>query len=294
MKKWRGKKRTRMLDRQMDLFEKKFSNMIDNAGFSDEEDRALAYLSIFGGYRHQDVVSIEEKQKHLNRKLNGPYAEKFLEWLTTGERDKLLPEEILNHGPEQRVKIIFKAIEHDFDTCEMRNYEILCQLNEVLVNCNDLSFIRIEDVSGSVKDLFDIMGNCVTDPACMTWQFLAIAVKLECIDTYFEKALEANDGTIKGTLPAKLAATCTPTKTSSNLKHKLMHALYNAHRTFDRKIIGKILDNPAKLGNSSFIRAIAKESVRQREAIADINAKNVRKSDSLDGVVRELGSAFNQ
>jgi hypothetical protein len=64
----------------------------------------------------------------------------YLKWLSTGNDD--LPKTFTAQGPQQRVEIIFRAVEVDLDLCKKKNFEILLQLNDMLGICENLDFIN--------------------------------------------------------------------------------------------------------------------------------------------------------
>ena len=73
--------------------------------FSDEDDRDL-HLDIW--QKGWNALPIDRKQQLLDAKITGSCVKDFLAWLV--KSNGKLPESYRSHGPQERLKILFKAI----------------------------------------------------------------------------------------------------------------------------------------------------------------------------------------
>ena len=94
----------------------------------------------------------EDKKKHFERKIDGACKQEFLNWLDLAKDD--LPQSYSSQGPEQKLEIIFGAIELDWAKARTRTFEILVQMNLAMSLIDDFSFIDKMKPKGMVINMF--------------------------------------------------------------------------------------------------------------------------------------------
>ena len=111
------------------------------------------------------------------------------------------------------------------------------------------------------------------------------------MNKFLSKA-SSSDGTIKGDLQG-ISETNQPKQKSTNLRHKFLYSLKQAYPSFDKDIIGLILDHPDQLGSATFLDTLHTEvSKVVRLKVGEIIANLVQTTDQLKDITIELSKAF--
>ena len=136
-------------------------------------------------------------------------------------------------------------------------FEILGLMRECLSFCNDFKFLDEYLKMLKVKNMLGSMAQFLNDNKEVTWQILTVAAKFKVIDKFLNKATGA-DGKIPR-VNKKAEQNVPPKQDSLNLRHKFLYALIQTYPSFDKGFIDLVLDNPGKLGYTSFLDTVQAE-----------------------------------
>jgi hypothetical protein len=133
-------------------------------------------------------------------------------------------------------------------------FEVLGLMSSCLSFCKDLKFIDEYLKMIKVKHMLGSMAQFVNDNKEVNWQILTVAAKFKVIDKFINVATGA-DGKIPR-IKKKAEQFVPPKQDSLNLRHKFLYALFQTYPSFDKDLINLVLDNPGKLGYTSFLDTV--------------------------------------
>jgi hypothetical protein len=127
-------------------------------------------------------------------------------------------------------------------------------MSSCLSFCKDFKFLDEYLKMLKVKNMLGSMAQFVNDNKEVNWQILTVAAKFKVIDKFINVATGA-DGKIPR-IKKKAEQNVPPKQDSLNLRHKLLYALFQTYPSFDKSLIDLVLDNPGKLGYTSFLDTV--------------------------------------
>jgi len=130
-------------------------------------------------------------------------------------------------------------------------------MSSSLALCTDFTFLDEYVGMLRVKNVLGSMAHFVVDSKEVSWQVLMVAAKFKVLDKFLNKAAGADGKINRARKEAK--PNVPPKQDSLKLRHKFFFALLQAYPSFDRGFIDLVLDNPDKLGHSSFLDTVQAE-----------------------------------
>ena len=177
------------------VYLKKFKQVISEAVFSDDDDRKL--MATWGDLAW-NAYSEERQKELLKKKLGTKCKDDLLTWLKKPVGEP--PKSYTVHAPEQRIEILFRAVEAEkdgeqgLDIAKKKTSEVLGLLNESLKLCDDFDFIDTLEPDLKVKNLIQYLGSYLSKHQQVSWQLLVVAAKFKKLPAFLKHAENPDEG----------------------------------------------------------------------------------------------------
>ena len=160
----RLRKQTEKAHSNSNVLLKRYSQLVDEADMSNEDDRKFLKVLVERGWANTEK---SEQREHLQRKVDTTCVNDLQNWLSKGLGPK--PASFLNHGHEQQVEIIFKVIDASLPKAKEKVFELLSLLSTSLAHCSNFNFLDEFVKFLKVKNVIAAMATFVNNCTEVTW-----------------------------------------------------------------------------------------------------------------------------